>query len=379
MLYAGTERGLYVSFDQGSNWQSLQLNIPAIPITDLKIQGNDLVMSTQGRAFWIIDDITPLRQYNSKQKTAGMHLYAPAVAHRMASGNGGGQAEYTSPNPPAGAVFYYSLSEALELKENKLTVEILDGQGEVVRTLSSNDEVGNKGGRGKKAYALPAEKGINRGVWDLRSDSVTMVPGLYQFGAPPGGAISGYSLAPGNYALRLSLGDRVQEQPLELRWDPNFSYEQASIAAQQDLTQKLFSMLDETYRSVLNLQTIKEQIQSRVKIVEGIDEMEDRVKAANDLIETIETWENLVINRKRSNGQNVLSYEPRLNFSLFTLLSNVDAAMQGVTQGQRDRFQDLESQWKTAMSERDKLLAEDIPAYNSTVTAAVLIPPIDSQ
>jgi hypothetical protein len=376
LLYAGTERGLLVSFNQGENWQSLKLNLPAIPITDLKIQGNDLVMSTQGRGFWIVDDITPLRQFDDAQLEAAMYLYAPGVAYRMANGNDEGGGEYTSPNPPAGAIFYYSLDREPDLEEEKLTVEILNSAGEVLRTLNSSKDAGNQGGSGKSGYSLPAEKGINRAVWDLRTDAVTMVPGLFQFGAPPDGAIPGYALAPGMYTLRLSLGDLVQEQPLELRWDPNFSYQPATISAQQELTRDVYEMLDETYRSVLALQTIKQQIESRAKIAKDIEGMEDTVEAADALVETINDWENTLINRKRSNGQNVLTYEPRINFHLFTLLSTVDNAMQGLTQGQRDRFNDLEAQWKTAMTARDKLLAEDIPAFNESVTAAILVPPL---
>jgi photosystem II stability/assembly factor-like uncharacterized protein len=378
LLYAGTERGLHVSFDQGRNWQSMQLNIPAIPITDLKVQGNDLVMSTQGRGFWIVDDITPLRQYDSNQQTARLHLYSPGIAYRMANGSGFGTPEYTSPNPPDGAVFYYALDEEPDLKEHTLTAELINNDGEVVRTLTSSKETGNTGGRGKNGYALPAQKGINRAVWDLRADPVTVVPGLFQFGAPPGGAISGYTLAPGNYTVRLSLGEDVLEQPLELRWDPSFSYEQETIEAQQEYVKATFDMLDELYRSVLTLQTVKDQIKSRAKIAEGIDELESAVEAANTLVETIDEWESLLINRKRSNGQNVLSFEPRLNFHLFTLLGNIDQAMQGLTQGQRDRFDDLAADWKTAMAARETLLSEDVAAFNSSIEAAIIVPPVDS-
>ena len=380
LLYAGTERGLFVSFDHGDNWQSMQLKLPAIPITDLKIQGNDLVMSTQGRGFWIVDDITPLRQFDDAQQAAAMYLYAPAVAYRMANGNNGRAAEYTSPNPPAGAIFYYSLDREPDLKEETLSAEILNLEGEVLRTLNSSKDAGNKGGKDKKGYSLPAEKGINRAVWDLRTDDVTMVPGLYQFGAPKDGALPGYTLSPGMYTLRLSLGDQVLEQPLELRWDPNFSYEPATITVQQELARRVYEMLDETYRSVLALQTIKEQIASRAKIAKDIakgnEDMEDSIEAADTLVETIENWENTLINRKRSNGQNVLAYEPRINFHMFTLLSSADDAMQGLTQGQRDRFDDLEAEWKTAMTARDKLLAEDIPAFNESVEQAILVPSI---
>ena len=270
----------------------------------------------------------------------------------------------------------YSLDSELDLEEQKLTAEILNSSGDVLRTLSTDAEVGNKGGMGKMGYSLPAEQGTNRGVWDLRVAPIATVPGVVQFGSQDGRPVSGYTLAPGNYTLRLRLGDDVQEQQLELRWDANFSYSQSGIAAQQEQTRNIYEMQDELYRSVHSLQTIKEQAEARVKIAENVDEMQDTLEAANALIEAIDSWEAQLINRQRV-GDQALNFAPQLDFHLSTLLGTSNAAMHGLTQGMRDRYQDIRADWQSAMAARDKLMTEDVAAFNNTAGSAILIPPID--
>ncbi|MEJ8566426.1 WD40/YVTN/BNR-like repeat-containing protein [Elongatibacter sediminis] len=376
LLYAGTERGLHVSFDRGESWQSLQLNLPAVPVTDLKVQDNDLVLSTQGRGFWIVDDITPLRQWSASDEEADVFLYTPAVAYRWANGNSFGKPEYTSPNVPDGALLYFALATEPDLEAETLKLEILGADGAVLRTLTSDAKAGPAGGKGGNGYALPARRGINRVAWDLKVDPVTRVPGLYQFGAPAGGAIPGYTLPPGDYTVRLSLGDTVHEQPLTLRWDPVFEYTQSTVDTQQEYLRRAFDMLDELYRSVLSLQTVKQQVEARIGILETMEEQDEAIDRAQSLIDAIEAWESTVINRKRSNGQNVLAYEPGLNFKLFTLISSLDDAMQGVTMGQRDRFDDLERDWRSAMAARDGLLDTEVADFNAGGGSTLLVPPL---
>ena len=374
LLYAGTERGLHVSFDAGNNWQSLQLNMPAMPITDLKVQDKDLVMSTQGRSFWIIDDISPLRQYAKAQQQDTVHLYKPSLAyHFTAVGDDAVPRPFNSPNPPVGAVFYYSLSEELDLSEQTLQVEILNSHGKIIRSLQTDEEVGNEGGEGENGYKLPAEKGINRAAWDLAVAPLSVVPGL--FGADEG--VGGYTVPPGTYTLRLSLGDQVQEQPVELRWDPNFNYDAAALAEQQSMVSKIYDMLDELYQSVVSIQNAKEQAEIRAQLTENVDSMKAKHEAAKALVKAIEDWEKTVINRDRSNGQNVLQHPPKLDYFLSTLLGTANGATQGLTQGIRARFNDLEPAWQAAMAARDKLIAEDLANFNANAGEAIIALPLD--
>src|SRR4029077_5480121 len=141
-LYAGTERGVYVSFDDGANWRSLRLNLPTTPVHDLVIKDNDLVLATHGRAFWILDDISPLRQFSDEVTKKDVVLYTPGTAYRIQGGPQGEPrlSKRTGPNPPAGAVIYYYLKDAPKAgTETKL--EILDASGKTIRKYSSLETV----------------------------------------------------------------------------------------------------------------------------------------------------------------------------------------------------------------------------------------------
>ena len=170
LLYAGMERGLFVSVDDGESWQSLQLNLPVVPITDLMVRRGDLVLATSGRAFWIVDDLSPLRQYAASQVDADLHLYEPARAFRLTptrGRNAGG--EMFAPSAPDGALIYYALGSEPALGDDEVVLEILNSDGNVIRRLATDSDTGNAGGGGDVAYVLPAEVGLNRALWDLRT------------------------------------------------------------------------------------------------------------------------------------------------------------------------------------------------------------------
>ena len=172
LLFAGMERALLVSFDGGANWRSLQTNLPIVPITDLLVRQNDLVLATQGRAFWVIDDIAPLRQFETEHEAAAVHLYQPSTAYRLTptqGRNGGG--ESFAPSAPNGVVVYYTLGAEADLGQSGVALEILDATGSVVlRRLETDPDVGVDGGGAGVGFALPAKQGLNRAVWDLRVD-----------------------------------------------------------------------------------------------------------------------------------------------------------------------------------------------------------------
>ena len=191
----------------GNDWQPLQTNLPIVPITDLMIRRNDLVLATQGRAFWVFDDISALRQFDTEHERADVHLYAPMPAYRMTptqAGYGGG--ESTAPSAPHGAVLYYSLAAEADFEAEdapKLKIEISSSNGEIIRTLKTHPKVGIEGGSGPDGYALPAEKGLNRAVWDFTTERTAKIDYGVVFGAGPRDkSIGGYHVAPGTYTVR---------------------------------------------------------------------------------------------------------------------------------------------------------------------------------
>jgi photosystem II stability/assembly factor-like uncharacterized protein len=244
LLYAGTEFGMFVSFDNGGHWQSLQLNLPVTPVTDLQVHRGDLVVSTQGRSFWILDDLTPLEQLDAQVASAAHHLFTPRPAYRLRyfGGRGGPAApEY----PPPGAMIDYYLSQDAR---HSLRLDILDARGRVVRSFTAdtaqtlargrNAGEGDSGDaedggfrRSPRAPGLAAAAGMHRFIWDLR------YPGPWEEGTRRAGrGALGPLAAPGTYTVRLTVDSATERAPLVLRTDPRVT---ADGVTQADLEQQL--------------------------------------------------------------------------------------------------------------------------------------------
>jgi photosystem II stability/assembly factor-like uncharacterized protein len=326
LLFAGMERGLYISLNGGEDWQAFQTNLPIVPITDLMVRRNDLVLATQGRAFWVVDDIAPLRQFASAQETAVAHLYDPSLAYRLTPTQGrNGAGESFAPSAPDGAVIYYSLAAEADLEEQELTIEILDDSGNVIRTLKTDKEKGVEGGGENASYSIPAEKGINRITWDLRRNPTTSVDYEYIFGAARDDkAIQGYTVAPGTYGVRLAYGDVVQESTVEVQWDPINSYDEQKVREQQRLLASTFAMIDGIYKRINSLLNIRKQVEIRKSLADeaGDDEM---VEAAEALLAALKQWQEMVTTPHRGNNQDVLNFAPQLDAFLTGIYQQADA------------------------------------------------------
>ncbi len=375
LLFAGMERGLFVSFDDGASWESLQLNLPVVPITDLIVRRGDLVLATQGRAFWVVDDISPLRQYAADQPRAALHLYAPSLAWRLTptrGRNSGG--ESSAPSAPDGAVIYYALAAAADLGEQKVTIEIFDESGAILRTLETSEDEGVEGGGSGTAYALPAEAGINRAVWDLRTQPTVEIDYPFLFGASRDQKrLGGYRVAPGRYRVRLTHDDEVVEQPLEVRWDPINDYDAERIAEQQRLAAETFAMIDGLYRRIASLLEIRKQVALRKALA---DRAGDAALAASagELLDALDAWRDDVSTPARTSFQDVLHFPPRLDAFLAYLFQNVDEAVLGVTEGQRERYADLRPRWQAAIDAWQALIDEDVAPFNDRAGPAIAVP-----
>ena len=227
LLYAGTEFGMYISFDNGAHWQPFQLNLPHTPVTDIKLAHGDLILSTQGRGFWILDNLSPLHQIHESTATEAALLFAPREAVRTAGGRGGRGAAIQYPQPGAEIDYYLGKAPAGDLK-----LEILDGSGKVIRTFTSaaaaagessdgappqDEEEGGGFGRGRAAVVrLDNAPGMHRVTWDLR------YPGPWMNAARPEGP-NGPMAVPGKYGVRLTDGGWSSTQPLTIIEDPRIT------------------------------------------------------------------------------------------------------------------------------------------------------------
>ncbi|MEL7485783.1 MAG: hypothetical protein AAGJ87_01055 [Pseudomonadota bacterium] len=378
LLFVGTERGVYFSRDAGGAWRPLQLNMPTVPITDLRIQGRDLIVATQGRAFWILDDISPLRQLTPATESATAHLYTPETAIRFQGGGGGNGGE--APNPPAGAVIYYALADEPQLEETPVKLEILGADGAVLRTLETDAEKGVKGGGDGVLFKLPAEKGVNRIAWDFRRAPVTQIPGVWAPGGGDAQIVPGHRLGPGDYKARLHVGDDIAgEASFTLAWDPRLETPANRIAEQQKTAARLHAMIDELHRSVNALRSAKAQAETRKSIIEenGGGDLSD---AATAVVKAVDEWEASVITTEREFFQDVLNWPDRLAADLQALYGVVDGAAHGLTQGMKDRLADLEPQWRDAMKRRDAVIdgpiAEFNAAFKKSEAEGLALPPL---
>ncbi|HYU30566.1 MAG TPA: hypothetical protein VEW48_00250 [Thermoanaerobaculia bacterium] len=257
LLFAGTSRGVYVSFDDGAAWQPLQLNLPTSGVNDLTIHGNDLIAATEGRALWVLDDFTPLRHLG-RETAADQILIPPATAFRMAANQNRDTPlpldEPRAHNPPAGAIIDYVLPAATQ---GPVVLEIADSQGQVVRRFRSDETPARPEARAYFAEdwlqppaPLPARPGHNRFVWDLRAPrpraasydfSIAAVPGVDTPEVP-----QGLFVPPGTYEVRLTVGGRTVTRPLTVAMDPRVRATPADLAAQHDFYQEVTKALEQT-------------------------------------------------------------------------------------------------------------------------------------
>jgi photosystem II stability/assembly factor-like uncharacterized protein len=274
LLFAGTENSVWVSFDDGDRWQSLQLNLPHTSMRDLWIHDNDLIVATHGRSFWILDDITPLREATDSVANADAHLFTPALAYRMQRDTYTDTPlppdEPAAANPPDGAVIDYYLAHA----SGPVTLEILDAHGQLVRKYSSADEPDVSEADLKKQliplywlrpfHPLPSDAGMHRWVWDLHYPTPDSTRHDYPISAIPGDTPRyplGPTALPGSYTARLTANGKTYTAPFVVKMDPRVKISSVSLEKKFQFEVRLASLLSETSRAVLQAGSIREPLQ----------------------------------------------------------------------------------------------------------------------
>lgn len=259
LLYAGTETGVFVSFDDGASWQPLQFNLPTTPIHDLVVEGNDLIAATHGRSFWILDDLTPLRQ--AQGDGTRMVLYTPETAVRLHYPDAVDSRHPVGENPPAGAIIDYVLPTA---PSGEVTLDIIDAGGKVVRHLSSTkttkeiqppewpDQI-------VPNDLIPAKAGMNRLVWDLRMDDPAQIPGAFYSGTQPRGPV----VAPGSYTLRLAANGETRTATLLVIADPRVPGSDAAIAGKVALAEATVADIDALHKAVNDIRATRKALAGR--------------------------------------------------------------------------------------------------------------------
>ena len=268
LLFAGTEQAIYVSFDDGDNWQSLRLNMPATSMRDLVIKDDDIAVGTHGRSFWILDDITPLRQITQDVTARDAHLFEPQQAWRFRWNKNTDtplpQGEPVGENPPDGAIFNYYLGTDAR---GPVTLEILTESGEIIRRFSSDDppEPPLEGQNvpdywPRPPQVLSAEAGLHRFVWDLHYPRPAVLRFGYPIAAVPYNTPVtpfGSWVLPGRYTVRLTVNGTTHSQPLTVNMDPRVKTPAAELERQFRLSRKLDALLREDFEALEAVQAFR--------------------------------------------------------------------------------------------------------------------------
>jgi hypothetical protein len=364
-LYAGTERGVVFSADDGASWRELKLNLPPVAVHDLVVKDDDLVVGTHGRSIWILDDLTALREWSKAVEAKSAHLFSarPAVRWQLepaVSSHTKGPGE----NPPAGALVYYWLKD--EPRED-VVLEVLDEKGALVRTLSSRKlealPEDDPDPEEPAPKPLPKEAGLQRAVWDLRYEGATKIKGTKIDAGDPG---TGPLVLPGRYTLRLRVGGESLTTLLEVRLDPRVSVARGDLEAQLAMALALRDDLTRLAASVHQLRAVREQVGTRVALVRGQPGKEPLVLSADALVAKCDALEARLHNPKAEVAYDILAMPggAQLYSRLGPLYSWASEGDGRPTQGMREVYAELRRELDGLVAEWKAILETDLPALN---------------
>ncbi|PYO49667.1 MAG: glycosyl hydrolase, partial [Gemmatimonadetes bacterium] len=409
LLYAGTERGVWVSFDNGANWQSLRRNLPIVPIHDLAVKEGDLIAATHGRSFWILDDLSALRQLNPEIRRSPAHLFKPRKVYRASFGGGGGNGAAggrpTGANPPSGAVIYYWLAQPRQV----VTLDFLDTQGKVIRSFTSqqdptvaadsiradsiraarNDSLRRAGAtpdtttrteaRGEEAS--PGEEGpirrpppprvankagLNMFAWNLRYPDASVFDNMILWA----GSVVGPVTLPGNYSVRLNVNGQSYTQPFTIVKDPRTTVTDAELKEQFDFLMRIRDKTSLGNDAVKTIRNVKAQLADRSKKITG-NQSDAFRRVADDLTNKLSAVEGEIYQVKNQSSQDPLNYPIKLNNKIAALAGSVGGSDAKPTSQSYTVFNDLSGQLdRQLQAMRGALLV--MPSINATLKLAGL-------
>ncbi len=344
LLYAGTETGIFISFDDGGSWQSLQLNLPTTPVYDLIVHDEDLAVATHGRAFWILDDVAPLRQSSGQAAQSGIYLFSPETAYRTNMGNvfTGGPSSARVDNPPSGAIIDYFLKDA---PKDPVTLEILDSHGGTVRKFV------NPGS---------PHAGMNRFVWNLYYAG----PGNPEGTDSDLGNLEGPLALPGTYQVQLTAAGRTEKAQLTVKLDPRVNVSQGDLQKQFDLAKKMEDEIGKANVGVREMRDVHTQLQELRKRLANSGQAKDALAKVEDVDKQLSTLEESITGWKIVPTRYSLNYPPAADDKLTMLYFYFEAADGAPNQPALDVFQLFAGEIDSALAKWKALEKEGLAALN---------------
>lgn len=359
LLYAGTEYGMYISYDDGASWKPFQLNLPMVPITDLTIKENDLVVATQGRAFWVIDGLSVVQQMSGDIANKPLYVFGSEPVYRMTSGErfSFGTPRNAGANPPAGAVLYYYAKEVND--STKASVSVYDKDHKEIRTYSTDAKEANR--------KMDVTKGMNQLVWNLRYPESEPIEGMILWNGNPGGIVA----PPGNYFAKIKVGKDSAEVPFTVKADPNYKLSGADYEAQFAFLKTVQDKFNETQKAIKDIRSLRTQINDFVS-KQGKDVPKEIKSVADSINKQLTAIEETLYQTKAKSGQDVLNYPIRLNDKLSGVFDVANSGNALPSKQVRDVYNDLASQIDAQLAKLKTIKEKDVPAFNELIRQKAL-------
>ena len=352
LLYAGTEWGMYVSFDDGAHWQSFQLNLPIVSIRDLHIRDNSLIAATHGRSFWMIDDLTPVREMDDEIAAQDFHLFGSKPAYRMAQNS-----HWESPNSrlvgqnhPHGVLFHYLLQayQATDIVQ----LEILEMDGDLVRAFSNQAS--------KKGEKLPASAGGNRFVWDMRYPGFKEFDGMVLYSSPNRGPRA----VPGEYRARLTVNGAMTERTFKIVPDPRLPNTQEEYQAQFDFLTKIRNKVSEAHQAIIDIRSIRKDMEYWKEKLGDDPDFSTLIGMIDELNEKITVIENNIHQTKNQSFQDPLNFGIKVNNHLAFLMADQQRGDFPPTAQALEVRTQLEETLNEELQELNEVLEENLEKIN---------------
>ena len=366
LIYLGTERGVAFSKDDGQTWNSLRLNLPTVAVHDLQVTGDSLVLGTNGRSAWILDDLTPLRDLTPTNQEATAHLFPPAQTIRWRY-HDEEKGAWSGENPPNGVLIYYWLREK---PTDEIVLEIYDEDGKLVRTLSSkqlplsgSSEYEKEENELLEKWVLPAEQGLNRAVWDLNWTGADMIKGaIIDYGFP----LVGPMAVPGTYQLRLKAGGQVLTTDLKLVSAPNQAFSNEELGAQLGFALQVRNTITDLTKTGHLLQSIQSQLKERNRLLAENEQAKGLIEASNRLIPRLDDLEARIHNPNAQITYDVLAMKggAQLYSRLAPLLLWINQGDTPPTQGAREVFESQAAELDKYKNEIGEVIDSDLRKLN---------------
>ncbi|HJS22857.1 MAG TPA: hypothetical protein VJ751_00715, partial [Pyrinomonadaceae bacterium] len=373
LLFAGTELGLFLSWNGGRDWAPFQLNLPITPITDLRVHKGNLIAATSGRSFWILDDLSVLRQY--KKDAPSFSIYRPDGTYLV---NGSSELDRTEDeftgantfrgvNPATGVVVYYQLPELK--KSDEITMEIKDSAGKVVRSFSSkaDEKFVKYDGGPREEPVLTKAKGLNRFVWDMRYPTMVGVPGVRIEGS-----FAAHKAPPGKYIVTLQMSGQTVSTDAEILANPLYPTTAPVYTEYHQTMSSMETELTAMHRMVNSLYEKQKQLESLLGSLPAGQKFAAIKKDGEALLQKMKAWDEDMVQRKSKAYDDVENFPNKFTANYLFLINQTESDIPRVNQPSLDRMRELNAQWATLKARGTELLDRDIPAFNKRLWDAGL-------